>query len=275
MHGFRRSRPHRWFAAAGLAFGLAIACKWSGLFGLATCIVIVAAIRLMQGWRTQFADGNADDWYRPNLWPDFRWTHFVACFVIIPTVVYLATFVPVFGWSIPDILGAQRRIFNDNTTSAIAGHTYMSSWPSWPLLVRAGLVSLRQDRRGSDRGGGLARQSAGVVAGAAGACGDLARLDRGTPRGRVPDPVVLCRAVSCLGAAAARAQLPVLYLPSAMLASLALVYVLRRGNTPRWLLWAFVALAFAGFVVMLPIAAAFVGTSMQTFNRLMIFQNWI
>jgi dolichyl-phosphate-mannose-protein mannosyltransferase len=65
------------------------------------------------------------------------------------------------------------------------------------------------------------------------------------------------------------------YLPSAMLASLALVYVLRRGNTPRWLLWAFVALAFAGFVVMLPITAAFVGTSMQTFNRLMIFQNWI
>ena len=60
-----------------------------------------------------------------------------------------------------------------------------------------------------------------------------------------------------------------------MLASLALVYVLRRGNTPRWLLWAFVALAFAGFVVMLPITAAFVGTSMETFTRLMIFQSWI
>jgi len=26
---------------------------------------------------------------------------------------------------------------------------------------------------------------------------------------------------------------------------------------------------------MLPVTAAFVGTSMQTFNRLMIFQNWI
>jgi len=33
--------------------------------------------------------------------------------------------------------------------------------------------------------------------------------------------------------------------------------------------------AFAGFAAMLPISAAFVGTSMQTFNRLMIFQNWI
>jgi len=26
---------------------------------------------------------------------------------------------------------------------------------------------------------------------------------------------------------------------------------------------------------MLPISAAFIGTSMATFNRLMIFQNWI
>jgi dolichyl-phosphate-mannose-protein mannosyltransferase len=51
--------------------------------------------------------------------------------------------------------------------------------------------------------------------------------------------------------------------------------VLRRGNSPRWLLWAFVVVACAGFAAMLPISAAFVETSMATFNRLMIFQNWI
>ena len=65
------------------------------------------------------------------------------------------------------------------------------------------------------------------------------------------------------------------YLPPATLASLALVYVLGRGNSPRWLLWVFVALAFTGFAAMLPISAAFVGTSMAAFDRLMIFQNWI
>jgi hypothetical protein len=54
-----------------------------------------------------------------------------------------------------------------------------------------------------------------------------------------------------------------------------LVYLLRRGNSPRWLLWGFVAVACAGFAAMLPISAAFVGTSMETFIRLMIFQNWI
>ncbi len=44
---------------------------------------------------------------------------------------------------------------------------------------------------------------------------------------------------------------------------------------PRWLLWIFVAVAFAGFAAMLPISARFVGTSTENFNRLMIFQNWI
>src|ERR1700738_4466416 len=81
MHGFRRPRPHLLFGLAGLAFGLSIACKWSGLFGLVTSIVVVGAIRLMQGWGAQFADGNADDFYRPGLWPEFELHHVVACFV--------------------------------------------------------------------------------------------------------------------------------------------------------------------------------------------------
>jgi dolichyl-phosphate-mannose-protein mannosyltransferase len=50
---------------------------------------------------------------------------------------------------------------------------------------------------------------------------------------------------------------------------------LRRGNSPRWLLWGFLAFAFAGFAAMLPVSAAFVGTSMAAFGRLMWFQSWI
>src|SRR5580700_6802516 len=78
MHGFRQLRPHLHFALAGAAFGLAAACKWSGLFPLAVCIVIIGAVRLLQSWRTEFADGGADDWYRPGLWPDFKYYHFAA-----------------------------------------------------------------------------------------------------------------------------------------------------------------------------------------------------
>src|ERR1700709_2503077 len=125
IHGFGKSRPHLWFALAGVGSGLSVACKWSGLFVLAVCIGVVALIRLMQGWRTEFADGNADDWYRPGLWPDFRAAHFIACFLLVPAIVYLATFIPLYGWSLPDIWQAQRKIFSDNTTSSIADHPYM------------------------------------------------------------------------------------------------------------------------------------------------------
>jgi dolichyl-phosphate-mannose-protein mannosyltransferase len=275
MHGYRKQRPHIWFALAGLAFGLSIACKWSGLFGLAICVVMIAVVRLMQGWRTQFEDGNASDWYRPDLWPDFRYYHFAACFVFIPGAVYLATFVPLYGFSLPDIVEAQRRIFSDNTTTAIAGHTYMSAWPSWPLLLRP--VWYLFDKTGDDN-------IAAVVF-----LGNPLVLWPALPALVVclRDWIVTRRTDAFLivsfyfGPYLAWALLPrtlgflYYYLPSATIASLALVYVLRRGNNPRWLLWTFVAVAFAGFALMLPISAAFVGTSMETFNRSMLFQNWI
>ena len=275
MHGFRKQRPHIWFALAGLAFGLSIACKWSGLFALAVCIVIVTVIRLMQSWRTLFADGNADDWYRPDLWPDFRYYHFAACFVLIPGTVYFATFIPLYGLSFPDIVEAQRRIFGDNTTTAIAGHIYMSAWPSWPFLVRP--VWYLFDKIGDDRIAAVVFLGNPLVLWPALPALIVCLRDWIVTR-RVDAFLILA---FYFGPYLAWAMLPrtlgflYYYLPSATVASLALVYVLRRDNSPRWLLWAFVAIAFAGFAAMLPISAAFVGTSMETFNRLMIFQNWI
>jgi dolichyl-phosphate-mannose-protein mannosyltransferase len=275
MHGFRNRRPQRAFALAGLAFGLSAACKWSGSFPLAVSLVVIAVIRLLQGWRTQFDDARADDWYRPDLWPDLRWFHFMACFVLIPAIAYLASFVPLYGLSLPDILAAQRKIFGDNVASAFSGHTYMSAWPSWPFLVRP--VWYLFDKIGDD-------QVAAVVF-------------LGNPLVLWPalvalaiclrDWIVLRRTDAFLilafyfGLYLAWAVLPravgfiYYYLPAATVASLALVYALRRSNTPRWPLWAFVALAGVGFAAMLPITVSSLETSMATFTRLMIFQNWI
>jgi len=275
MHGFRKVRPHRWFALAGLAFGLAAACKWSGLFALAVCIAIVAVIRLMQSWRTQFAASDPDDWYRPERWPDFRFVHFAGCFVLVPVVVYLATFVPLYGLSLPDLLEAQRRIFGDNTTTAIAGHTYMSAWPSWPFLLRP--VWYLFDKIAEDRIAAVVFLGNPVVLWAV--LPALAVCLRDWIVTRRADAFLILSFYA--GPYLAWALLPrtlgflYYYLPAATIASFALVYALRRGGTPHWLLWAFVAIGFAGFVAMLPISVAFMGTSMAAFGRLMLFENWI
>jgi dolichyl-phosphate-mannose--protein O-mannosyl transferase len=275
LFGFRRKRPHPAFALAGIAFGFSAACKWSGVFPLATCIAIVAAIRLMQSWRTQFADARETDWYKPGLWPDFRARHFALCFMLLPAVTYLSSFVALYGFSISDLVEAQRRIFSDNTTTAIAGHTYMSSWPSWPFLVRP--VWFLFDNLGN-----------GIIS-AVVCLGNPLVLWPALPALAVcaRDFIVARRTDAFLALAfhlgpwLAWALLPrtlgfiYYYLPSATTASLALVYALRRERMPPWALWAFVAVAALGFAAMLPVSAAFLGTSMQTFQRLMIFRNWI
>lgn len=275
MHGFRRQRPHVLFALAGTLFGLAAACKWSGLFPLGICIVIVAVIRLMQGWRALFADAKPGDWYRPDLWIDFRVQHAALCFAVLPAMTYLATFVPLYGLSLTDLIEAQRRIFADNTTTAIAGHTYMSSWSSWPLLARP--VWFLFDKTTEGNVSAIVFLGNPLVLWPALAA--LAIVLRDFIVTRRWDAFLI--AMFYFGCWLAWALLPrtlgfiYYYLPAATIASLALVYVLRREGLPRWLLWAYVGVAAVGFAVMLPISAAFVGTSMQTFNRLMLFQSWI
>jgi dolichyl-phosphate-mannose-protein mannosyltransferase len=273
--GFRQRRPHFAFALAGLAVGLAAACKWSGLFVLATCIVIVAAIRLMQGWRTRFVDADAEDWYQPDQWPELRVHHFIICFALIPAIVYLATFVPLYGFSFSDILEAQRRIFTDNTTSAIAGHPYMSPWPSWPFLVRP--VWYLFDNESDDRIAAIVFLGNPLILWPALIAVVVALRDWIVARKRDAFLVL----AFYFGPYLAWALLPrtlgfiYYYLPAATTTSFVLVYALTRNSAPRWLLWAFVAVGCAGFAAMLPITAAFVETSMATFGRLMLFRNWI
>jgi dolichyl-phosphate-mannose--protein O-mannosyl transferase len=275
IRGVREREPQRWFALAGIGFGFATGCKWSGLFPLAVSIAIVAITRLLQGWKTTFADGRADDWYRPDRWPDYRWYHAVACFVALPALVYLATFVPLYGLSLPDLIEAQRRIFADNTTNAIPAHTYMSSWPSWPFLVRP--VWYLFDKVDDDHIAAVVFLGNPLVLWpsllALAAClWDFVRY-----RSTTAFLILSFYFGSYLALALMPRALAFLYyyLPAATILGLAPVHALSREGIPRWLLWAFVALAGLGFVVMLPISAAIVGTSMATFNRLMLFQSWI
>jgi len=275
LHGYRKAHPFVPFALSGFAFGLAAACKWSGMFPLAVCMVIVAAVRLMQGWRVQFADPHSGDWYRPDQWPEFRAYHFALCFVLAPAISYFASFVMLYGLSPSDIVEAQRRIFADNTTTAIAGHTYMSSWPSWPFLVRP--VWFLFDKIADDRIAAVVLLGNPLVLWPALLAVAVCLRDWIVARSRDGFLII----AFYFGPYLAWALLPralgflYYYLPAATFASIALVYALRRHGMPRWLLWGFVAIAACGFAVMLPISAAFIGTSMATFNRLMLFQSWI
>jgi dolichyl-phosphate-mannose--protein O-mannosyl transferase len=275
LFGFRQARPHIAFALAGLAFGFAAACKWSGLFPLATSIAIVAVIRLLQGWRARFADASESDWYRPDLWPDFRAHHFALAFVLVPAIAYLSSFVALYSFSLSDLIEAQRRIFSDNTTSTLGSHTYASSWPSWPLLVRP--VWFLFDKLGDDTISAVTCMGNPLVLWPALLA--LAVCVRDFVMARHREAMLVL--AFYFGPYLAWALLPrtlgfiYYYLPSATVASLVLVYALRREGMARWWLWALVAVAALGFAAMLPVSAAFVGTSMRTFNRLMVFQSWI
>ena len=158
---------------------------------LAVCIVIVAVIRLLQGWRTQFADGNADDWYRPDLWPGFKAWHFAAVFPARPRA----------GLSL-DLRSALRlvdvRHHRGATPHLQRQHHDRDRGPHLHefLAVLAvpgapGLVSVRQGRRRQDLGRRLPRQSPDPVAGADRAAGLPARLDRDAAGGRVSGAGVL------------------------------------------------------------------------------------
>ncbi|WP_315796807.1 phospholipid carrier-dependent glycosyltransferase [Bradyrhizobium sp. SZCCHNRI3043] len=273
LFSFRQRRPQVVFALAGALFGLAIACKWSGLFPLLTALLIVGLIKLLQHWQTSFGDGEPTDWYRPEQWPQLSWLQIVLCLVAMPAVCYLATFVPLHGLSVIGIFEAQRRIFADSVTTAIAGHTYMSAWPTWPLLVRP-VWFLFDKTSDTDIAAVVLLGNPLVLWPALAALGICVR-DFIATRSAAAFLIL----AFYLGCYLPWALLPralsfiYYYLPSATLASLALVHVLTRW--PRWVLLSYVAVVVLGFVAMLPVSAAFIGTTMQTFTRLMLFQSWI
>jgi dolichyl-phosphate-mannose-protein mannosyltransferase len=276
MHSFRRQRPQLLFAIAGICFGLATACKWSAAYPWATALAIVGIIRMLQHWQTSFADPDEDDdWYSPELWPELPAVQIFLCLGAVPVLCYIATFVPLEGWSPIATLEAQRRIFADSATTEIAAHTYMSAWLSWPFLVRP--VWFLFDRTDDQHIAAVVLLGnplvlwPGLLALLVCIYDFIARRHRAAFLisafyfGCYLPWALLPRALSFL----------YYYLPSAMLLSLALPYAWLRWCLPFWVLWIFVAVAAVGFVALLPISAAFVGTSMATFSRLMLFQSWI
>ena len=97
---------------AALSFGLAISSKWSAVW----LIPVLGVIFL--GRKLKFKVG--------YLW-----------FALIPILVYLATYIPMFltGHGLEVFWGMQKQMWWYHT-GLVATHAYSSAWWSWPLLIR-------------------------------------------------------------------------------------------------------------------------------------------
>lgn len=70
------ARVRKRLLAAGILFGLSIACKWYGLMSLLTCVGMICAVYVFRGWGVVFQaktpQGSiplkSSDWYSPKLW---------------------------------------------------------------------------------------------------------------------------------------------------------------------------------------------------------------
>lgn len=101
---YRARRRPGWLAVAGLMLGLGLASKWGAAFpvGAAAAVVWVEALGAERSARGRAAET----------------TLFLACLVILPLAVYLATFLPWFaaGHDLPEWLGLQRAMAFETAT---------------------------------------------------------------------------------------------------------------------------------------------------------------
>ena len=130
-----REPRRRWLRiAAGVAFGAAIAVKWSGILALG------GAGLLATGWSASLGLRRAglpkDGPRPPGLMNELAFT-FVAL-VAVPIGVYMASYVVWFAehqWSFVHFVELHKRVFSFHETLR-ARHSYQSSAWSWPLVQR-------------------------------------------------------------------------------------------------------------------------------------------
>jgi dolichyl-phosphate-mannose--protein O-mannosyl transferase len=111
---------------AGVAFGLATACKWTGAmaWGLSAGAVVGARLTARSGL---FKNLTTDD--------------LVSAFVVFPIAAYLVTFFPYLfvahqpRYNLLDLLAMQKQIW-ELQQRVVTPMRYHSAWPSWPFMLR-------------------------------------------------------------------------------------------------------------------------------------------
>ena len=281
----RVSRSRLYALAAGVTLGLAGACKWSGFFLLFGLIAIQLLIGAMRLWRVRFDDPRPSDFYAPGALPAWTpGTTFLAL-VVAPLSAYFLAYLPqmIGAGSVFEFVDSHRRMF-EVWTGHSADHPYQSLWFTWPSLWRP--VWYLFEVKGHDAALWSAENPAKAIVGLAnpvvvfaGEIAVLVAIYRFLARRELNSLIV---AVAFLSQYLPWAVNPkglefsYYFLPSVMCLCPALALALFRERSvwgPRAAL-ALLVSASVSFAFFLPILAAGIGVSPESFALRMWLPSW-
>jgi dolichyl-phosphate-mannose-protein mannosyltransferase len=121
----------------GVSLGLAVACKWSGLFLLFGIVAVTLLLGLLSGWRVRFADPKDTDFFSKDTWIALVGLNSVLVLGLIPLVVYFISYIPqmVHEGSLFEFVASHRRMLEIMSGSP-GTHPYSSVWFQWPAMTR-------------------------------------------------------------------------------------------------------------------------------------------
>jgi len=140
-------RARRLLFVAGVMFGLAMACKWSGVVPLATALLLC----VLSSPQSHPAGGG-----RATLLRRLGAVHILLALVAVPIVIYCVTFLPLLTLpagpdsSLAGLWQHQAAIWHEHTTAQPA-QVQASRWYQWPLSYRP--MWFWFEREGEGRGG--------------------------------------------------------------------------------------------------------------------------
>ncbi len=131
---------------SGLFFGLAVASKWTGLYGGAgLCVIffITLTARIYEYYKVKKSKTSTDEQRKAVLvmprYTAFTLLFCVVMFVIVPVLIYCASYIPYLRApgmeGIKSIVKNQISMF-DYHSNLEAAHPFSSLWYEWPAMIR-------------------------------------------------------------------------------------------------------------------------------------------
>jgi dolichyl-phosphate-mannose--protein O-mannosyl transferase len=139
LHFVQDGRRARWLLLCGLAGGLAVATKWSGLLALVAAVLLVVLGRRLSAFPTPARDSAEAAGRRDVPRGTYRgWglartaVSLALALVVLPAGVYLASYIPYFadGHTLAHFRELHSQMFHFNITLS-APHSYASAAPTW------------------------------------------------------------------------------------------------------------------------------------------------